>query len=367
MDEKIIICDCDHQDVDTEKAVFEEAGYPYRWHHCMTQEEVIRECQGARVFLNQYVRMDETMFRAIPTLKCIVRYGVGVDNVDLDDATRFGVQVCNVPDYGTNEVADQALALMMSLVRKTYLVNERVRQGVWDATRFGVQVCNVPDYGTNEVADQALALMMSLVRKTYLVNERVRQGVWDYRETIPVYRTTGSTVGIIGLGRIGRAFARRVRAMDCRVIAYDTAFGTPGYVPPDGVEMVDLDTVLRQSDVISIHCSLNETSRNLIGWEELTRMKLTAYLINVARGGIIDEAALDRALTEGVLAGAGLDVVKSERLEKDDPLLKHPNFLVSPHMAWYSEQSAVELNRKAAQEAVRFMNGEPVHYPVNHL
>lgn len=320
MDEKIIICDCDHQDVDTEKAVFDAAGYAFRWHHCMSQEQVIRECQGARVFLNQYVRMDETIFKAIPTLKCVIRYGVGVDNVNLDDATRYGVQVCNVPDYGTNEVADQALALAMNLVRK-----------VW------------------------------------LVNARIREGVWDYREAIPVWRTADSTVGIIGLGRIGRAFAKRVRAMDCRVIAYDTLAGDPSFTVPEGVEMVSLDTLLRESDLISIHCSLNDTSRGMIGAEALASMKPTAYLVNVARGGIVDEAALDDALERGVIAGAGLDVVAAERLDADAPLLRHKNFLVSPHMAWYSQQSAVELNRKAAEEAVRFMRGEPVHYPVNRV
>lgn len=320
MNEKIIICDCDHQNVDTEKAVFERAGQPFRWHHCMTQQEVIDECQGAVVFLNQYVRMDKQIFDAIPTLKCIVRYGVGVDNVNLDDATAYGVQVCNVPDYGTNEVADQALAMIMSLVRKVYLVNAEVREGIW-----------------------------------------------DYRRTIPVKRLACSTVGIIGLGRIGRALAHRAHALGCTVIACDPQSEAPGFDAPPYVTVTDLDTLLRTSDIISIHCSLNETSRGMIGARELALMKPTAYLVNVARGGIVDEDALDAALTEGSIAGAGLDVVAAERLAPDAPLLRHRNFLISPHMAWYSEESAVELNRKAAEEAVRFLNGEPVHYPVNKL
>lgn len=320
MNEKIIICDCDHQDVDTEKAVFERAGLAYRWHHCMTQRQVIDECQGAVAFLNQYVRMDRVIFEAIPTLKCVVRYGVGVDNVDLDDATAYGVQVCNVPDYGTNEVADQALALMMSLVRKLYLVNEDVRAGVW-----------------------------------------------DYRRAIPVKRLACSTVGIVGLGRIGKAMAHRAHALGCRVIACDPLDGRPGYEHPDYVEMTDLEALLRASDVVSIHCSLNRTSRGMIGARELAWMKPSAVLVNVARGGIVDEAALDAALASGALAGAGLDVVAAERLAPDAPLLRHKNFLVSPHMAWYSEESAVELNRKAAEEAVRFVRGEPVRYPVNKV
>lgn len=320
MDEKIIICDCDHQNVEEEKKIFDAAGYPFRWHHCMTQEEVIKQCKGAVVFLNQYVHMDEKIFQAIPTLKCVVRYGVGVDNVNLKDATKYGVQICNVPDYGTNEVADHALALMMSLVRKVYQVNAEIREGIW-----------------------------------------------DYRRAIPVFRNAESTVGIIGLGRIGQAFAQRVRALGCRVIAYDNAFGDPSRSFPDEIEQASLEKVLTESDVISIHCSLNQETMGLIGAQQLAMMKPSAYLINVARGGIIDEAALDDALTNKIIAGAGLDVVKTERLHSDNCLLRHSNFLVSPHMAWYSEQSAVELNRKAAEEAVRFMRGDPVRCPVNRV
>lgn len=317
MNEPIIICDCDHKDIAEERAVFEAAGYSYSWHHCMTQEEVIADCGGATVFLNQYVRMDARIFEAIPTLKCIVRYGVGYDNVDLEDAARYGVRVCNVPDYGTNEVADQALAFMMALTRKTYLVNRRVREGHW-----------------------------------------------DYTETIPVLRSAGKTVGIIGLGRIGKAFAKRVMAMDYRVVAYDILAGTERFVCPSGVEMVSLDALLRESDVISIHSALNESSRGMIDRNALKKMKPTAYIINVARGGIIDEQALDEALENKSIAGAALDVVASERLLGDEPLLRHDNFLISPHMAWYSEESSIELKRKAAEEAVRFMRGEPLRCPV---
>lgn len=317
MNEQIIICDCDHIDIAEERAVFEAAGYSYSWHHCMTQEEVIAECKGATVFLNQYVRMDARIFEAIPTLKCIVRYGVGYDNVNLEDAIRYGVKVCNVPDYGTNEVADQALAFMMSLVRKTYFVNRRVREGSW-----------------------------------------------DYTEAIPVFRSAGKTVGIIGMGRIGRAFAKRVMAMDYRVIAYDTLGAPDGFRCPPGVEMVPLDTLLRESDVISIHCALNDTSRHMIDRAALEKMKPTAYLINVARGGIIDEQALDEALENKRIAGAALDVVASESLRADAPLLRHDNFLISPHMGWYSVESSSELKTKAAEEAVRFMRGEPLRCPI---
>lgn len=320
MSKKVYICDCDHDNIDVEKSVFDKAGIECEWHHCVEQDKVIEECQGAEVFLNQYAKMDKVIFEAIPTLKCVIRYGVGVDNVNLKDATEYGVQVCNVPDYGMNEVADQALAMMLALVRK---------------------VC--------------------------FVNDRIRNGVWDYTETIPIRRNGCITVGVIGVGRIGCEFAKRVKALGCRVIGYDIAFQDNKRQFPDWIERVSFETLLKESDVISIHCSLNEKSRNLIDAQALELMKPSAYLINVARGGIIDEEALDEALTKGTIAGAALDVVKNEHLDKDDALLKHKNFIVSPHMAWYSEEAAFELNRKAAEEAVRFLNGEKVLYPVNQL
>ena len=171
---KIVICDLDHEDVETERAVLEAAGFEFEWLHCKTQEEVIEKCKGAVVLLNQYVKMDRKIFEALPSVKCVVRYGVGVDNINLEDADEFGVQACNVPDYGTREVADQALAMMMCLTRKVAFTN-------------------------------------SLIRK----------GIWDYRKEIPIYRMSVMTVGIYGIGRIGSEFAKRVHAMGCKVIAYD--------------------------------------------------------------------------------------------------------------------------------------------------
>lgn len=318
---KIIICDCDHKDVDTERAVFEAAGCDFKWLHCKTADEVIEQCQGAVCFLNQYAPMNEKVFRAIPTLKFVVRYGVGVDNVNLEDATRCGVQICNVPDYGTAEVADQALALMMALVRKT------------DA-----------------------------------ISAKTRQGSWDYTQAIPIHRLSTQTVGIIGLGRIGTAFAERVRALGCRVVAYDTAHRRSSRHIPDFVELLEsADAVLEQADIVSMHCSLNDETRAMMNAAAFAKMKKGAYFINVARGGVVDEAALEAAVASGHLGGAGIDVVVQEPLRKDSPLLTHPNVIVTPHMAWYSEEAALELKRKCAEEAVRFLKGEANHYPVNNL
>ena len=318
---KIIICDCDHKDVDVEAGVFSAAGMDYKWLHCQTQEEVIRKCQGAVCFLNQYVQMDETIFKSIPSLKFIVRYGVGVDNVNLADATRYGVQVCNVPDYGMNEVADQAMALMLSVVRKTWLLANRVQAGAW-----------------------------------------------DYAEAIPVRRLSTLTVGIVGTGRIGSEVAKRLHPFGCKVIAFDTGYSQPSRHFPEDLEYCgSLKELLSRSDVVTLHCSLNEDNQRMMNEETFAQMKDGSYFINVSRGGLVDEAALDAALTSGKLAGAGIDVVMKEPLDRTSPLFHHPNLIITPHMAWYSEESALELNRKCAEEAVRFMNSEPVSYPVNTL
>jgi D-3-phosphoglycerate dehydrogenase len=318
---KIIICDCDHKNVDTERAVFEAAGCDFKWLHCRTEEEVVEQCQGAVCLLNQYAPMNERVFRGIPTLKMIARYGVGVDNVNLEDAAKYGIQVCNVPDYGMNEVADHALALMLAVVRK-----------VW------------------------------------MMGNRTKEGVWDYTEAIPVRRLSTLTVGIIGMGRIGSAFAERVMALGCHVLAYDTRFRQPGFNFPEGTAFREtVEEVLAESDVLSLHCSLSEENRGMMNAKAFAAMKDGSYLINDSRGGLVDEDALDEALTSGKLAGAAIDVVTQEPPDLNRPLFRHPNLLVTPHMAWYSEEAALELNRKCAEEAVRFWKGEPVRYPVNRV
>lgn len=314
---QIIICDLDHEDVKEEREVFDAEGYSFLWLRCRTQAEVAEKCQGAVVLLNQYIRMDRAVFEALPSVKCVVRYGVGYDNVNLADAREFGVQVCNVPDYGTMEVADQALAHMMNLVRKTAF-SDRL----------------------------------------------IRSGVWDYRKLIPIHRLSESTVGICGVGRIGNAFAHRVHAFGCKVIAYDVEQNNGRRHFPDFVEFVPFAELLERSDILSIHCPLNETTYHMFSAAELDRMKPGAYLINVARGGIVDEDALYDALKEGRIAGAALDVVEREPLEASSRLLDAGCFYATPHAAWYSEESSRELKRKAAQEAVRFLKGIPVRYSV---
>lgn len=316
----VIITDCDHYDIEIETEILTMNAIKFQKQQCKTEQDLIEQCQDAAVWINQYAPITENVLANSPNLKLVIRYGVGVNNVDVQAATKYGVQVCNVPDYGTQEVADHALACLLTLTRK-------------------------------------VSQMSSLVK----------QGVWDYQKSIPVYRHSEQKVGIIGIGRIGTAFANRVHALNSQVLAYDPKMTEERINrAPEFVQFVDLETLLKESDIVSIHCPL-DSAYHLIGEEELQKMKRSSYLINVSRGGIINENALDKALTEGWIAGAALDVSEIEPIPLDSPLLSHENLYCTPHMGWYSEESAKELKRKVAEEAVRFLQGEQVHYPINNI
>ena len=315
---RVIITDCDHDSIDIEKKVFADAGMSVELRQAVTEEDVIAQCQDAEIFIVQYARISEKVMDNCPKLKYIVRYGVGVDTIDVPAATRHGIQVGNVPDYGMNEVADHAIALAMSMVRKTIEMNAFTKKDKWDYTR-----------------------------------------------AIPIHRFSEMTVGVIGLGRIGRNFAQKMHALGFKVIGTDPYFkATPE--TDEYVKAVTMEEVITQSDLISLHCPA-DGNMDLFNEETFRKMKNTAILINVARGGIINEKALDKALTNGEIAGAALDCMLGEPVGKDSPLFKHENLIVTPHMAWYSQEAADELKRKVAEESVRFANGEAIHYPINKL
>ncbi|MBU9711641.1 C-terminal binding protein [Evansella tamaricis] len=317
---KVIITDCDHENIDIESSILKKPFVDLELTQFINEKDIIENCKGATSLIIQYAELTDKVFSHLPDLKQVVRYGVGVNTIDIEAATKYGVQISNVPDYGTQEVSDHALAHMLNLTRKIGQMNDNVRNGIWDFTK-----------------------------------------------SMPVFRHSEQTVGVIGVGRIGSAFCEKVHALGCEVLAYDPKVTdrTTRKVP-DFLKMVSLEDLLKRSDVVSIHCPL-ETAHDLIGEKELRLMKDTAYLINVSRGGIVNELALDHALTEGWIAGAAVDVAENEPLTKEHPLFKHKNFVCTPHMAWYSEESAKELKRKVSEEVLRFLNNEQVHYPINKL
>ena len=291
----IYITDCDHENLKQEESVFAAAGMHAALLQCKTEDELIGQCAQADILLNQYAPITRRVMENLPRLKFIVRYGVGTDNIDVAAAEQLGIQVGNVPDYGMNEVADHAITCMLALIRK------------------------LPQ-----------------------MNDQTKGGKWDYTTSIPVHRLGEMTVGVIGLGRIGRNFARKASAMGMHVLGYDPYYTPNAKDGTDFIILVSEEQLLRGSDVVSIHCPLNN-SRGMLERTAMEMMKSGAYLINVARGGIVDEEALDWALTSGHLAGAALDCMAKE-----------------------PAPAAQELKRKIAEEAVRFARGEKIHYPVNH-
>lgn len=298
---QIVITDCDHDSLTAEKEVAAESGIDLQIAHCRTEDDVIAAAQDADGILVQYAPVTERVLAALPRLRVVGRYGVGVDTVDVDAATRRGVAVCNVPDYGTEDVSDHAIALALSLVR-----------GVTEFDR------------------------------------RLRAGQYDYAAGRPLHRIKELTFGVVGLGRIGSATARKARGLGFRVIGCDPRLET-GTTTPEGAEVTTLADVLTHADVVSLHLPLDASTKHLIDAAALRSMKPGAMLVNTARGGLVDTTAVEDALASGALRGAALDVFEVEPLPSDAPILGLPTAVLTPHVSWYSEESYGELKRRAIE------------------
>jgi D-3-phosphoglycerate dehydrogenase len=234
------------------------------------------------------------------------------------------------------------------------------------ATRRGIYVCNVPDYGTDEVSDHAITLLLAISRKLLILARGVQEGVWSVEPAKPVGRLRGRTLGIVGLGRIGAMTAAKAQAFGIRVIAHDPLRPMHEFAERN-VGRATLDELLQASDYVSLHAPLSDETRHLIDERALGLMKPTAFLVNTARGGLVDGAALARALRSGRIAGAALDVTEQEPIPRESPLLGLENCLLTPHAAWYSDESAAALQRLAGEEAARLVRGEAPRCPVNRV
>lgn len=314
---KVIITDCDHNDINIEMEVLKKANIDFRLEQCRTEDDVINNCKDGDAFIVQYAHITKRVMDALPNLKMIVRYGVGVDTIDVPEATKHGIQVCNVPDYGMNEVADHAIALMMALTRKIVYMN--------DITKH----------------------------KT-----------WDYTYSIPIHRPSTQTVGVIGLGRIGRNFAQKAHALGYNIIGYDPFYKETSETA--FIKTMPLEKIISTADIISLHIPA-DGNKNLFNKETFSNMKKNAVIINVARGGIINEDDLYEALSSGTIAGAAIDCVTTEPMSPGNKLFSLDNYIVTPHMAWYSEEAAQELKQKVAEECVSFLTKGTVRYPINKI
>ena len=317
---KIVITDLDHADQNMEREVFAKAGLEFDLLECKTEDDLINQIKGYEIALNQYAPFTKRVFDALPDLKQIIRYGVGVNNVDLAAAKEAGVQVCNVPDYGMHEVSDHAIALSLAVIRK------------------------VPK-----------------------MDKAVHNGVWDFTVATPIRRFSETTVGVVGLGRIGRLYAKKMHDLGFNIIGYDKFYTPNSADGSDFIKAGTLDEVIAAADIFALFCPVTDENFHMINAEAISRMKDGVYMVNTARGGLIDEDALADALKSGKVAGAALDTTEIEPLPESSPLRSLENCQLTPHMAWYSEDAALELKRKVAEEAVRFSSGEKINWGLVQL
>ncbi len=231
------------------------------------------------------------------------------------------------------------------------------------ATAAGIVVTKVPDYCIDEVSDHAVALLLALARKIPSSNAQVHAGRWEMKAVVPIHRLRGRVLGLVGFGRIPQLVAPKAKAFGLRVIVYDP-FVQADVLARERVDQVDFEELLAQSDYVSIHTPLLHETRNLFSTDAFSRMKPGSYLINTARGPIVDEHALAKALDGGQLAGAALDVMPQEP-PTASPLLGRENVIITPHTSFYSEESLLELQRKASEEVVAVLTGKRPRNPVN--
>ena len=267
------------------------------------------ERDAVAILAGPIIPLDRAHLERLETCRAIVRYGVGLDNVDIDAAQELGIAVGNVPEYGHEEISNHAIALLLGLSRKLFAFDAAVRRG-----------------GTGIPAPQSVA------------------------------RLSRRTLGLVGYGRIGRRVAEKARAFGLEVVAYDPYAGTA-----DGVELLGLDELLGRADILSLHVPLTPETRHMIGARELALLAPGSLVINIGRGGLVDEDALAGALRCGHVAGAALDVTDVEPLPLDSPLLDAPNVILTPHVAWVSEVALSDLKRLTAENALRLIGArEPV-------
>lgn len=289
---------------------------------CQTPKEIIALAHDADAVISPTSVQPYTRPVVEQLAKCriIASVGIGYESIDLPTATEMGIAVTNTPDYCLEEVSDHALALMLALARKIPRVQRAVREGKWTTS------------------------------------PELRKGILP-----PMFHLRGQTLGLIGFGRIARALVPKAKGFGLQIVVYDPYVSAEALAGL-GVEKVDLDRLLRESDFISVHAALTPQNHHLLGLNELKKMKPTAYLVNTARGGLVDEKTLLTALEQKHIAGAGLDVLETEPPDPNSPLLQMDNVIITGHTAQFSDHSEAELWRRPADEIVRVFQGQwPVH------
>ena len=307
---QIVVTDAPFPEIDIEKVELSVLPATVTLGQCRSENDVLALTRDADALIVQWAPITRRVMEAMPRCRIISRYGVGVDMIDLDAARDLQIQVANVPDYCVEEVAAHTLSFLLSLGRKIHVQDRLLHQGVWK------------------------------------VFDAVR----------PVNRFSNRTLGLIGLGRMGRRVAELAAPLGIRILGYDI-------LPPKDpgpVHLASFETVICESDFLSLHCPLTKETHHLINAEVFGKMKPGAFLMNLARGGVVDTAALVEALSGGQIAGAALDVFEQEPLPANHPLLKMDNVILTPHLASYSLEAVAQLRRDTARNIVKFFQSREV-------
>lgn len=326
---RIVVTDFIREPLDRERAILGDIADVAALDAQRESELAGRIEDAEAIMLYHFIGLSRPTIESLTRCKLIVRCGVGFDNVDRQAARERGIPVANVPDYGSEEVADSAIGMALALTRGIHLFNQR------------------------------------LLRK---------QGPWIYTQAQPLHRLRGRTLGLIGVGRIGTATALRGKALGMRVVFYDP-YAPDGRDKALGIERCEtLGELLEQSHIVSLHCPLTEETRHIINARTLTAMRPGTYLVNTARGGTVDAMAVLDAVTSGHLAGAALDVLETEPPLDDSPLMlawrdsshpAHDRLIINPHAAFYSEEGLDDMRIKGSQNCLRVLRGQPPRNVVN--
>ncbi|MCL5030868.1 MAG: C-terminal binding protein [Bacteroidetes bacterium] len=320
---KVVITDYIEADLEWEKEEFKKLGLEYsifQMKHA-SPNQLVEKLIDADIIIVNMAKMNREVLSKLNKCKLIIRHGVGYDNIDIKSANEFNITVSYIPDYCTEEVAEQALMLLLVAYRKFVLQSESMKLSI----------------GKSE---------------------------WDFSPIIPIRRFSGKTAGLIGCGRIGQKILKMLRGFDINVLVYDPLLSEKR-LSELGVSNNSLEDVLSQSDMISIHSSLNLTTYHMIGEKELRMMKPESIIVNTARGGIINADALAKACKEKWIAGAGIDVYEKEPPANNFPLVGLENVILTPHISWYSEDAGWDIRKKIMEDVLRFIKGQKPRYPVS--
>lgn len=307
---KVVITDAEYKSFDLERKELEKADADLLVYQCRTEDEVIKVAKEADGLIVQYASITKRIIESLKKCQVIARYGIGIDSIDVEAATEHGICIVNVPKY-----------------------------------------C------IDEVSDHTIALALNCVRKVTMLNNAVKKGIWDFKISEPIFRLRNMKLGLVGFGNIARMVSRKAQVFGLSVLVYDP-YISPSVMTRNNVKKVNLEELLAEADIISLHLPLTKDTKYMFTEKEFKSMKNTAFIINSARGPLIKEKDLYRALKEKWIAGAGLDVTEKEPIDSNNTLLELDNIIITPHVSFYSDESLKDLQRSAAEGVAQILKGE---------